>query len=136
MQKIKEFWQKYETKIVLAIGFILIAVISFEGGYLQGKNQKESPIMLERASECPKNEAGSPNLQENREKADIQKTGLPGDLKTSQADCAFVGSKNSNKYHSPTCRFAKNIKPENLVCFKNAEEATQKNYQPDKTCIK
>lgn len=136
MQKIKEFWQKYETKIVLAIGFILIAVISFEGGYLQGKTQKENPIILEKASECPKNETGSVNQTEPSQTADVQQKEPSSDLNTNQSDCVFVGSKNSNKYHLPTCRFAKNIKPENKVCFKSAEDAQQKGYQPDKTCIK
>ena len=42
--------------------------------------------------------------------------------------CAFVGSKNSNKYHLPSCAFAKRIKPENLVCFTSKEEAEKRGY--------
>ena len=34
----------------------------------------------------------------------------------------FVGSKTSNKYHYPDCRWAKQIRPENLVTFSSAEE--------------
>jgi len=51
-------------------------------------------------------------------------------------DCAFVGSKNSDKYHVPTCQWAKRIKPENIICFKSIDDAVAKNYKPDKTCIK
>lgn len=48
----------------------------------------------------------------------------------------FVGSKNSTKYHLPSCRFAKKIKPENQVWFSSEEEATSKGYKPCGTCIK
>lgn len=37
-------------------------------------------------------------------------------------DCLYVGSKNSNKYHTTACKFAKKILPENLVCYKSEEE--------------
>jgi len=40
-------------------------------------------------------------------------------------DCLYVGSKDSDKYHTPECKFAKKIKPENLVCFYSLEEAEQ-----------
>jgi hypothetical protein len=42
--------------------------------------------------------------------------------------CTFVGSKNSNKYHAPTSRCAKQIKPANIVCFDSVEAATAKGY--------
>lgn len=49
-------------------------------------------------------------------------------------DCAYVGSKNSNLYHLPTCAAAQRIKPENRLCFASAEEAAQKGYKPG--CLK
>jgi len=48
----------------------------------------------------------------------------------------FVGSKNSNKYHLPTCRFAKNIKPENQIWFSSVAEAESMGYEPCGTCVK
>ncbi|MDP2918094.1 MAG: Ada metal-binding domain-containing protein [bacterium] len=48
----------------------------------------------------------------------------------------FVASKNSNKYHLPTCRFAKKIKPENQVWFSSAAEAESRGYAPCGTCMK
>lgn len=48
----------------------------------------------------------------------------------------FVGSKNSTKYHLPSCRFAKNIKPQNQVWFSSLEEAESRGYKPCGTCIK
>jgi len=49
-------------------------------------------------------------------------------------DYKYVGSKNSNKYHYPTCRAAQKIKPENLVTFKSAKEAQAAGYVPCKVC--
>ena len=41
----------------------------------------------------------------------------------------FVGSKNSNKFHECTSRHAKNILPENIVCFNTQEDAAMKGYE-------
>lgn len=46
----------------------------------------------------------------------------------------FWGSKNSNKYHYPDCRWAQKIKPSNLIKFNSPEEATQAGYIPCKVC--
>ena len=40
----------------------------------------------------------------------------------------YVGSKNSDKYYTCSCRYAKNINQENIVCFDSDEEAVSKNY--------
>ncbi|MCD4759996.1 thermonuclease family protein [archaeon] len=36
--------------------------------------------------------------------------------------CLYVGSKNSDKYYPPDCKYAKKIKAENLVCYMSEEE--------------
>lgn len=45
-------------------------------------------------------------------------------------NCLFVGSKNSDKYHSPDSGSAKRIKPENIVCFGSEAEAEEAGYEP------
>jgi methylphosphotriester-DNA--protein-cysteine methyltransferase len=50
------------------------------------------------------------------------------------AHAQFVGSKNSNKYHTTECRWAKNISAANLVTFKTAEDAAAADYVPCKVC--
>src|SRR3989344_5226684 len=42
--------------------------------------------------------------------------------KDSKETCLYVGSKNSKLYHKPDCKWAKRIKPENLVCYHTEEE--------------
>lgn len=46
----------------------------------------------------------------------------------------YVGSKNSNKYHYPTCSAAQRIKTQNQVVFKSANEARAAGYVPCKIC--
>lgn len=128
---IKEFLLKYEYKIVLLIGFILISVISFEAGFLKGENWKQKPLVIEKIAQSDI----TPETVQNTVKT--QDLGLKTDNKPAnqpQKDCAYVGSKNSNKYHVPTCTWAKQIKPENIVCFSSVEDAVAKGYQPG--CLK
>lgn len=50
------------------------------------------------------------------------------------ADYKYVGSKKSDKYHYPTCKWAQKIKPEKLVTFDSTEEAIKAGYTPCKIC--
>lgn len=47
----------------------------------------------------------------------------------------YVGSKNSDKYHLPSCRWAENIKSSNKITFSSSAIARSKGYSPCKTCI-
>ena len=38
----------------------------------------------------------------------------------------YVGSITSDKYYECDCRYARNINPENIICFKDDEEAVLK----------
>ena len=131
--KIKSFWEKYEYKIVLFVGFILVSAISFEAGILQGNKLEQDSIIIEKPVEISapavQGVSQSQNLASEEQKKDDAVNVQP-------QSCAFVGSKNSNKYHLPTCRYAKSIKPENLVCFSDKNDAESKGYLPDKNCIK
>jgi hypothetical protein len=46
----------------------------------------------------------------------------------------FWGSRNSNKYHYPDCRWAQKINTANLVKFKSPEDAIKAGYVPCKVC--
>ncbi|MEF3691641.1 MAG: hypothetical protein V3574_01125 [Candidatus Moraniibacteriota bacterium] len=132
--QIIDFWKRNESKIVLSMGIFLIAVISFEVGVLQGHKIETPPLSVQVAPEREAEVKGGLNPAvlgaENPSKNELI------DNQTSEnPECAFVGSKNSNKYHKPDCRWAKNIKPENLVCFKDEEEAKSRGYIGDKNCV-
>lgn len=132
---IKNFWKKNEEKIVLILGFILVCAISFEAGILKGKEIKENPLVIEKTIEKNANNENVEEKSENQNSSIESKKNENNSVIQSQ-ECVFVGSKNSNKYHLPTCRWAKSIKPENLVCFSSVDDAKSKGYLPDKNCIK
>lgn len=135
--KIKKFWQEYEVRVVLVLGFILVAIISFEFGLIQGKKGQDKPLIIEKPVlgqnvDAQTTSASAPEAQNSASEAKTSQIGV----NIPPANCAFVGSKNSDKYHLPTCQWAKRILPKNMVCFKSAEDAVAKGYQPDKGCVK
>lgn len=144
---LRRFWQNHESKIVVAIGMILVAIISFEAGILKGQKWQQAPLVVEKTPEnCSAKTTLDQKASERLTAAQTQN--LPPESKDSDsianiapttksaAKCLFVGSKNSNKYHLPTCRWAKQIKPENIVCFSSHDDAAARGYQADKNCIK
>lgn len=46
----------------------------------------------------------------------------------------YIGSRHSDKYHRPNCRYVQMIKIENRVVFQTAQEAQQAGYVPCKVC--
>lgn len=134
--KIKEFWQKYEYKIILIVGFVLVAVISFEGGILSGQKIEQNPIIIEKPAEATDNNSQAVQGVSQAQNLPSEAKKDTNEVNIQPQNCAFVGSKNSNKYHLPTCRYAKNINPENLTCFSSEDDAKSKGYLPDKNCIK
>jgi len=144
IQKIIFFLKTHEAKIVMAIGFILIAVISFEFGLIQGKKGQDKPLVVEMPTAIQNIDSQDPsvsapqaqNLAEEAKNTSSGSTTPTQGLPAGRQDCAFVGSKNSDKYHLPTCQWAKRILPKNLVCYKSAQDATAKGKVGDKGCIK
>jgi len=47
---------------------------------------------------------------------------------------AFVASAQGSRYHRPGCRWARNIRADNLVCFATARDALDYGYEPCRTC--
>jgi hypothetical protein len=138
-QKTRIFWEKYEKRIVLTLGLLLVAIISFELGILQGHKFQQKPLVIEKALDARIQaipEANASVLGVDNGQSSVNVPESKADTKNVDNKCVFVGSKNSNKYHKPDCRWAKNIKPENMVCFSSVEEAIAKGYLPDKGCIK
>ena len=46
----------------------------------------------------------------------------------------YVGSMTSNKYHYPGCKWAAQIRPQNLLNFSTTEESRKRGYTPCPTC--
>ena len=126
-QTIKEFFLKNEQKIVLIVSFCLISAVSYEFGVLQGQKWQQKPLIIEKPVNISEEQKSS-NLTNSgasgtAQAANSQATTSNTKTAANTAGCAYVGSKSSNKFYLPTCQWAKSIKPENLTCFKSAEEA-------------
>lgn len=141
--KIKQFFIKNEQKMVIFVGFCLISAISFQIGILQGQKWQQKPLVIEKqlsmpqgggtAKSEPSDVSGSVSSGENSDimtKATSQNTSI-----TNPGNCAYVGSKNSNKFYLSSCPWAKQIKPENVVCFSSAQDAISKGRTESK-CVK
>jgi len=135
-KRIKEFWTKYESKIVLFFWVFLVATISFQLGILQGQKWQQDPLIVEKVpgsqifavkdvlGESSENDSKK-IISDDKKSVSLEKSG----------ECMFVGSKNSDKYHRMDCRWADQIKSENIVCFKSEEDAKSKGYVPA-SCMK
>lgn len=56
------------------------------------------------------------------------------DVKSAAAEYEYVASKNSQVFHKPGCRWAKNISENNLVSYDSREEAIKAGKRPCKWC--
>ena len=131
IKKIRKFWSRYEGKIVLFLGIFLVTAISFQLGVLQGQKWQPDPLIIERV---PDNhvemiqkvlgESSEKNSESEVSKLTVEKS----EPSQKTEECMFIGSKNSDKYHKIGCRSAGRIKSENIVCFKNVEDARSKGY--------
>jgi len=134
--KIKEFFITHEHKIILVFGFVLVAVISFEAGVMKGSKIGQDPVKIEQVASAEASRDNTPQDTAKAQNLAPEAAQNAGSQNIMPQNCAYVGSKNSTKYHLPTCQWAKRIKPENIVCFKDENEAKLKGYLPDKNCIK
>lgn len=126
--QIVEWFQKNRERVFLLLGVILVGVLCFEAGLLQGRVRPETPLVLSLpvSPESSSDSKGAGSAASSLEPVVAKSDG--------SANCVFVGSKNSTKYHLTTCAAAKRIKPENRVCFASKEEAEKRGYRP--SCLK
>jgi len=130
LPKIKDFWTKNERKIVLVVAFFLVSAISFGFGSLWGQKWQQKPVVIEKLADIPKATENAPESQNKTQVTSQQvnqaSVNTTASLPENTSKCAFVGSKNSDKFYVPTCSWAKRIKPENLVCYQDEQTALAK----------
>jgi hypothetical protein len=132
--KIKQFWLKYEQKIILVFGLILITVISFEIGVLRGEKWQKSALIIEKPAQCENIPDSTKTSQKSQNLTSQEPSTTIGE--EAPKSCQFVASKNSDKYHKVTCSWAKRIKAENIVCFNTEQEAISKGLKRASCCFK
>ena len=77
----------------------------------------------------------SGELSDTNARNTVSMTAPQGQIRSGvAAQYKYVSSKNSKIFHSPQCRSAKRIKPENLVGYNSKEEVIQAGKRPCKLC--
>jgi len=112
LYQIKKFVNKREPEIILTIGIVLTALISFGIGRLSAPLSNNGPIVIK----TPLTASIQQSLSTINQKE--QKT----------IEGKFIGSVNGGKYHWPNCSHAKRISPENQIWFSSEEEAQKAGY--------
>ena len=129
-------------RLFLFIGILLSGALAFGGGFLLGRDRQVDPMIVSvPASPCVQTvqDIGTPEAKPEgvvdvaQTKAAVPDSSVEGNV-AEHSSCVFVGSRNSDKYHLPTCSWAKRIKPENRVCFTSAADAESKGYHAG--CVK
>ena len=130
------YWCKKTGKWILAhreqffllFGVVLVGIVSFEAGMIRGAIVQSKPLTLSLPA-VPTEEADQKSVKTEEKAVSIGLQRIVAqESDTNTKSCMFVGSRNSNKYHLPTCSFAKRIKLENRVCFASKEDAEKKGY--------
>lgn len=128
LSNFKKFVKTYEKDIVLIVGIILIALISFGAGRLTMPKIFQEPMVIEdafrAATTTNQNLYQTDNSQQSQSGGEEQ-----GNNKPLLTAGKFVASKNSKYYHWPWSPHAKNIKSENRIWFNSEEEAQKAGYQ-------
>jgi len=107
--KVKTLIKENESDLVIASGFLLIALIGFGLGRLSALKEGSPALEIGEFSAPPLEPAG-------------------------QAAGLLVGSKNGTAYHLPACPGANRIKEENKIWFSSRQEAEKLGYKPAANC--
>ncbi len=117
---LKRWYQQEKGRIGLFFGIFLALCIAFQAGRLQGGIPQSEPLII---ALPPVPETSVQSVAEVKGEQIVLRN-----QNVTPEKCAFVGSRNSDKYHLPHCASAKRIKPENLVCFVSKEDAEKRGY--------
>lgn len=131
-EHIQQWFSEKKERFALLAGVLLVGVLCFEAGLLQGKMKQETPLVIA-IPDTPLPVSSAVESQPIAVPAGSP-VGEPVVAMRTASECLFVGSKNSNKYHLATCAVAKRIKEENKLCFGSKEEAERRGYVP--SCLK
>lgn len=121
--KINPWFAKYrnhEGDITLVLILLLIGSLGFGLGRLSKLSTGRQPLRVEIPAAVGESTAQNPPPSPT----------LPATLTVGQV----VASKNSTKYHLPSCAGAKAIKDENKIWFASAEEAKAAGFVPAANC--
>jgi hypothetical protein len=125
--QIKKFIETNESGFALSIGVILISLISFAAGRLTAPTLEKQEITIEHLAPANNNASLNSAFQNITDDDKLQEL-------ESRSEGLYVASKNSDKYHLPSCTGAKRIAEHNKIWFNSKEEAEGLGYKPAANC--
>lgn len=120
MEKIKSYIRQNEADIFTIILVITVGFLGFGLGKLSQMNLEKEPVEILLPE--PLTQVSNVGLNAVTEASEPSNKGQ------------YVASKNSNKYHLPSCSGAKRISEANKIWFASREEAESRGYTPAGNC--
>ncbi|MBU4338135.1 hypothetical protein KKB43_00115 [Patescibacteria group bacterium] len=120
-QKLKKFLIEKEDKIILLIGFALVAFLSYGAGKLSVAYRPQTPIIFKDVPDCSVLKASG----------DATTVGS-SDIAITTAQGKIIGNKNSKIYHTPGSASYNKINEENRVYFNTEADAQKAGYRKTK----
>lgn len=128
LKKTKSWTVANKERLLLLVGLIAVGILAFEAGMLRGNLRQPEPLVLSIPAVADDGGRQDSVSEEKSVLGGVGRTAAVASVSESAKNCAFVGSRNSDKYHLPACAVAKRIKPENRVCFASKEDAEKRGY--------
>lgn len=120
MEKIKSYIRQNEADIFTIILVITVGFLAFGLGKISQMSLEKEPVEI--LLPAPLTQVSNVGLNAVTEAS--------AGLNKGQ----YVASKNSNKYHLPSCSGAKRISEANKIWFASREEAESRGYTPAGNC--
>lgn len=120
MEKIKSYIRQNEADIFTIILVITVGFLGFGLGKLSQMSLEKEPVEI--LLPAPLTQVSNVGLNAVTEASEGLNKGQ------------YVASKNSNKYHLPSCSGAKRISEANKIWFASREEAESRGYTPADNC--
>lgn len=118
---------EHNYRIISIVFIIGIAIFAFLIGQALGKKDAQKGVTLS----CSDAVLTTLAIQPQNRTINESTTTPPAVSTENTAHGAFLGSKNGTKYYPSTgCAGTKRIKPENIIWFQSAAEATLQGYSP------
>jgi len=113
----KDTLVKHEDRIILATGFVLVAILSFGAGKFSEVKQADSPIIFQNAPEC-----GNNSINASASASPVSNI----------SQGKIIGNKNSLIYHLPGSASYNTIGATNRVYFNSEADAQKAGYRKAK----
>lgn len=125
----KETLAKNEDRIILIVGFILVAFLSFGAGKLSETYHPQTPIVFKDAPKCGTANNGAKTANSAVSDSANNQGSQTASTNREEAQGRIIGNKKSMIYHVPGDAFYDKIGAQNRVYFNSEAEAQKSGFR-------